>query len=114
MKRIITCTIGGVIAGLLCMIGGYITGNITEITFFSVFPFFYNRIILGFLIGISNLKLNYLLNGAIIGLLVSLISSLLVLEENTVGFILFTSAGIIYGTLIDWFTTKVLKAPANH
>jgi hypothetical protein len=68
---------------------------------------------LGFLIGISTLRLRYLLNGAIIGLSVSLISSFLILEDNTIGFILFSTAGIIYGAFIDWFASKMFKVPAR-
>jgi hypothetical protein len=66
-----------------------------------------------FLIGISTLRFRYLLNGAIIGLSVSLISSFLILEDNTIGFILFSTAGIIYGALIDWFASKVFKVSAR-
>ena len=112
-KRIIICTIGGIVAGILCMIGGIITSNITEITLLGVFPLFYNRIMLGFLIGISSLKLHYLLHGALLGLLVSLISSFLFIEENIVGFMLFSAAGIIYGALIDWIATKIFKYPTQ-
>jgi len=110
-KRIIICTIGGVIAGILCMIGGILSGNITEITFMGIFPLFFNRMMLGFIIGISNLKMHYLLHGAMVGLLISLISSLLIIEESTIGFILFSTAGIIYGALIDWVATKLFKCP---
>jgi hypothetical protein len=112
-KRIIICTAGGIIAGILCMIGGVITGNIVEITLLGIFPLFYNRIMLGFLIGISSLKLHYLIHGALIGLLVSLISSFLFMHENIVGFMLFSAAGIIYGALIDLIATKVFRSPVN-
>jgi uncharacterized membrane protein YjjP (DUF1212 family) len=103
---------GGIVAGILCLTGGIVTRNITDISFISIFPLFYNRIILGFMIGISNLRLHYLINGAIIGFLVSLISSLLIIQENIIGFILFTTAGILYGALIDWAATKIFKVPA--
>lgn len=54
--------------------------------------------------------MNYLLHGAIVGLLVSLITSVPFLEGGTSGFFLFTSAGIIYGILIELFANKVFKA----
>ena len=110
-KRIIICTIGGIIAGILCMIGGVLTGNITEITFLGILPLFFNRIMLGFVIGISRLKMHYLVHGALIGLLISLVSSLMILEESTIGFILFSTGGTIYGALIDWVATKLFKCP---
>jgi hypothetical protein len=65
---------------------------------------------LGFIIGISRLKMNYLLHGAMIGFLVSFINSVSFLENNIKGFLFFTIAGIIYGLLIELFATKVFKA----
>jgi hypothetical protein len=65
---------------------------------------------LGFFIGISRLKINYLLHGALIGFLVSFINSVSFLEKNLRGFLFFTIAGIIYGLLIEFFATKVFKA----
>lgn len=109
-KRLLICIIGGIIAGLLCLTGGYLTGNIREFTFFTVVPVFFNRVMLGFVIGISCLKMNYLLHGALIGLLVTLITSIPFLEGGTAGFFLFTFAGIIYGILIELFATKVFKS----
>lgn len=108
-KRLLICTIGGVLAGLICLTGGYLTGNIPELDFYTVAPVFFNRIMLGLIIGISCLKINYLLHGAILGLLVSLITSIQFLESGTSGFLLFTLAGIIYGVLIEIFSTKIFR-----
>jgi hypothetical protein len=109
-KRLIICTIGGIIAGLICSAGGLLSGNISEFSFFAIVPTFFNRLMLGFFIGISNLKLNFLFHGIVIGLLVSLITSIPFLEGNVKGFMFFTIAGIIYGLLIELFATKVFKA----
>jgi len=111
-KRLLICIAGGIIAGLICLAGGHLTGNIPELTFFSLAPGFYNRVMLGLIIGISNLRMNYLFHGALIGLLVSLITSIPFLENGVTGFILFTTAGIIYGLLIELFATKIFKAGA--
>jgi len=108
-KRLIICTIGGIIAGLICSAGGLLSGNISEFSFFAIVPTFFNRLMLGFFIGISNLKLNFLFHGIVIGLLVSLITSIPFLEGNVKGFMFFTIAGIIYGLLIELFATKVFK-----
>ncbi len=54
--------------------------------------------------------MNFLLHGALIGLLVSLITSIPFLESGVIGFLLFTTAGIIYGIIIELFATKVFKA----
>jgi hypothetical protein len=112
-KRIIICTIGGIVAGIICMIGGYLRGFITEISILGLLPFFFNRIVLGFVIGISNLKLHYLLNGVVIGLVISLISAFVAIENNIFAFIAFTVAGMIYGALIDWTATKLCKCPVS-
>jgi len=109
-KRLLICTIGGIIAGLICSAGGLLSGNISEFSFFAIAPTFFNRLMLGFFIGISTLKLNFLFHGIVIGLLVSLITSLPFLEGNVKGFMFFTIAGIIYGLLIELFATKVFKA----
>ena len=65
---------------------------------------------LGFLIGISSLKINFLFHGMLIGLFVSLLTSIPFLEDNVKGYIFFTVAGIIYGFLIELFATIVFKA----
>jgi len=54
--------------------------------------------------------MNFLLHGALIGLLVSLITSIPFLEGGVIGFLLFTTAVIIYGILIELVATKVFKA----
>jgi hypothetical protein len=111
-KRLLICIIGGLIAGLICSAGGRLSGNISEFSFFMIAPAFFNRVMLGFIIGISNLKMNFLLHGALIGLLVSLITSIPFLEDGVNGFLFFTIAGIIYGILIELFVVKVFKAKA--
>ena len=109
-KRLLICIIGGFIAGILCSIGGYLSGNILEFSFFPIAGTFFNRMMLGFVIGISRLRINYLLHGMLIGFLVSLISSISFLENGITGFLFFTIAGIIYGLLIELFAIKVFKA----
>jgi hypothetical protein len=108
-KRLLICITGGIIAGLICSIGGHLSGNISELTFFTIAPAFFNRVMLGFIIGISCLRMNFLFHGALIGLLVSLITSIPFLEGGINGFLFFTTAGIIYGILIELFATKVFK-----
>lgn len=111
-KRLVICTVGGIIAGLICTAGGNLSGNLSELSFFTSAPTFFNRVMLGFFIGISSLKMNFLLHGALIGFLVSLITSIPFLEDGITGFLFFTTAGIIYGILIEFFATKVFKAEA--
>jgi len=109
-KRLVICTIGGLVAGIICSAGGIFSGNIAEFSFFAIAGTFVNRLMLGFFIGISRLKINYLLHGILIGFLVSLINSVSFLEDGLSGFLFFTIAGIIYGALIEFFATKVFKS----
>jgi len=108
-KRLLICTLGGVIAGIICSVGGLLSGNIPQLTFFAIASTFVNRLLLGFFIGISNLKMNYLLHGTMMGLFVSFITSVSFLEDNVAGFMFFTVAGIVYGLLIELFAVKVFK-----
>jgi len=109
-KRLLICTIGGLVAGIICSAGGLLSGNIAEFSFFAIASPFFNRLMLGFFIGISRLKINYLMHGILIGFLVSFINSVSFLENNLSGFLFFTTAGIIYGLLIELVATKVFKA----
>lgn len=108
-KRLVVCLTGGTIAGLICLTGGVLSGNIAKLSFFTTASPLYNILMNGFFIGISGLELNYLLHGALIGFIVSLISSLQFLENGIKGFPIFTITGIIYGFLIELFATKVFN-----
>ena len=70
-----------------------------------------NRILIGFVIGISAWRTHYLLHGALMGLIVTLSISIGILLNNVAGFLMFAVAGVIYGFLIELFVTKVFKAP---
>src|SRR4030042_111073 len=106
VKRVIICVIGGMIAAAIC-IGGMASSGRTELTPIIVATGIGNRVLIGFVIGISNWRINYLLHGALIGFLVTLSSSVGILFTSMQGFIMYTVAGILYGLLIELFATKV-------
>lgn len=110
-KRILVCLFGGVIAAIICLAGSQIIFNFPPITWNSVAATMANRLLLGFVIGISGWRINYLLHGAILGLIVSLSVSIGFLPVNSLGFFLYTVAGVFYGILIEWLSTRVFKAP---
>ena len=110
VKRVIICTIGGIIAAAIC-VGGMAAGGRVELTAVIIASGIGNRVLIGFVIGISNWRINFLLHGALIGLLVTLSSSVGILFTNMQGFIMYTVAGIVYGMLIELFATKVFKTP---
>lgn len=72
-----------------------------------------NRILIGFVIGISAWRIHYLLHGTLMGLIVTLSISIGILLDSVAGFLMFTVAGLIYGFLIELFATKVFKAKMN-
>jgi len=73
-----------------------------------------NRAFIGFVIGISAWRLGWVAHGIIIGFLGSLPLSVPLIWSPDAGFsvcVLFTVAGIVWGFLIELFTTVVFKAP---
>ena len=110
-KRLLACILGGVLSAIICIVGRQIIFGFPEITWENIAATVANRLLLGFVIGISCWRINYLLHGAILGLILSLSVSIGFLPSNLLGFLLYTSAGILYGIFIEWLSTDVFKAP---
>ena len=110
-KRLLVCLVGGLVAGALCLAARQIIFQAPEVTWDAVAYTVANRILLGFAIALSGWKINRLAHGAIVGLLVSFSVSLGFLFSDPVRFAAYTAAGALYGLLIDWFASDVLKAP---
>ena len=112
-KRLLVCTFCGVLSAVICLIGKQIIYGFPEITWNVLAVTIANRILLGFIIGISCWSINYLLHGALLGLIVSLSASIGFLPGNILGFFLYTPAGIVYGIMIEWLSTIVFKSPMS-
>ena len=112
-KRLLVCSFGGVLSAVLCLMGKQIVYGFPEITLGVIAATMANRILLGFIIGISCWNVNYLLHGALLGLIVSLSVSIGFLSTTVFGFFLFTSAGVVYGIMIEWLATVVFKSPMS-
>lgn len=110
-KRLMICVIGGALSGLICLLGAQIIMGFPSITLASVAETVANRIVLGFVIGISGWRINYLAHGALIGLIVSLSVSIAFLSADAFGFLIYTAAGVLYGLLIEVLATVILKSP---
>jgi len=108
-KRTVISTILGAIAGILCILAGTYLGGVQH-TFLTAFGALYNRVLIGFFIGIAAFKINYLIRGAIIGTILGVNWAVTLKPENYIGFMVFS---LIYGLLIDFLTTKVFKAPVE-
>ena len=112
VKRLIICVIGGIIAAVICVMGMKSSGRM-ELTTPILLSSIGNRVLIGFVIGVSGWRINYLLHGTVIGLLVTLSSSVAILPDNLNGFLLYTIAGMVYGLLIQLVATKVFKTGMN-
>lgn len=110
-KRIIITTVLGFLAGLVCY-WGMKSGGRVELTPAMTMGTILNRALIGFVIGISGWRINYLLHGILIGFIATLPMGVYPLVEGQiVGFVMFVVAGAIYGLIIEILTTKVFKAP---
>jgi hypothetical protein len=108
-KRLVICLLGGVLAAIICVIGGQIIFGFPGIDAPTLAASIANRILIGFIIGISGWKINYLLHGAVLGFIISITVSIGFLGSNNLGFGLYTSAGILYGIGIELLATKAFK-----
>lgn len=105
--RVLVTTILGFVFGIICWL---LTSSGDEIGAAIAWSIILNRALLGFVIGISAWKINYILHGIILGFIVSIpmaISSL-----GVKGFKIFLGTlimGIIYGFLIELITQFVVK-----
>ncbi len=111
MKRIATATVLGVVAGLICVTAGRSMG--VKVTAGGIVWVLLNRTLMGFTIGISRLKLHWALHGLLIGAVVgSLFSYYAAMARPVVTIIIGVSvASIVYGFLIELFTTVVFRQP---
>lgn len=93
----------GVIAGVICLYGT-MTSIPGVLTIPILATIFYDRILLGFVVGIADgFKINPLIRGAIIGAVVSL---LIAIPSGITGGALLVGAGVVYGIFIDLVATK--------
>jgi uncharacterized membrane protein len=103
-KRIKVSIIGGILLGLLCVVGAYIRSGFTASPNF-VFSLWYNRVLLGLLIGAPWKKISRnkaLLRGALFGLIVSFAFYTTTGFQDPISFV----AGIVYGVIIEWWLSR--------
>ena len=112
-KRITVATIFGLVCGVICMM--LATSN-APIPWAIKLQILANRTLIGFAIGISSLKMKWELHGPLMGFVFSLplgFSSMMAIGFSPIWMLLITVLmGIIYGFIIELFTTVVLKAGA--
>lgn len=96
-KKLKVSIITGALLGVICIIGGGIRMGYSGNGLY-LFALWYNRLIMGFLIGLTQMKpgLNGLFKGGFLGLIVSLAFYLSTGMNDHISFL----AGIIYGFII--------------
>ena len=111
MKRITIATLFGVVAGALCATISFRAG-ILAFTAINLIWILLNRTLMGFVIGISGLRLHWAWHGILMGVVVGSIFSWF-LYMHGVSMAPYSSIGnAIFGLMIEFFTTVVFRAPA--
>lgn len=98
-KRLIIAVIMGALLGIVCIIGAQVRSGFTQPSWY-LFAFWYNRVILGIVIGFAPSLKRYhhaIIRGAIFGLVVSFAFYISTNYSDLTGFI----AGIVYGIIIE-------------
>lgn len=111
MKRILVATASGVAAGLICVsIGAAVGLTITPAGFGWALL---NRTLLGFVIGISTWRLRWAWHGGAMGVIVGSLFSYSAWMAGDPAWLSFGLLGgsVIFGLLIELFTTVVFKQP---
>lgn len=112
LKRIGIASLFGGFAGLLCYLGSILLG--IPLDPLRVIFIFVNRILIGFVIGISGLdKLKWYYHGILLGFIVGLPFFLF---DIIMGVELLVILGLpfincLFGLMIEFFTTIVFKTP---
>jgi len=109
-KRVVSTTLLGVVAGILCWQGGASVGIVYTPALIA--GTILNRTFVGFVIGISDIRWHYLAHGALIGTLGSLPMAMFSVDVRAA--IMLTVYGALWGLLIEIAATKALKTPAHQ
>lgn len=110
-KRFWIASIFGFLSGLLCYFGGiYLVGIENNLTNFLWVIL--NRTMIGFVIGISILRLPWVIHGVLIGAIVGILFPFnIFMRGGKIPLILAAYVlSILFGILIEFFTSIVFKA----
>ncbi len=113
MKRILVAIVFGLLAGVLCASASFSAG-ILKYSVVALIWVLLNRVVMGFAIGASGLKLRWAWNGIVVGMVVGSIFSYFLFMNGAAeplpvinGF-----ANGVFGLLIEFFTTVVFRQPS--
>jgi len=114
-KRILIASAFGVITGVVCYLGGRF-GLKDQISPLMLVYILVNRTLIGFVIGVSTLRLSWPVHGIVIGLAAGLPFALGCLLEpgGEATMIAALILGAVYGFVIELFTSVVFRLPSEH
>ncbi|QSX09454.1 hypothetical protein J0B03_05155 [Alkalibacter rhizosphaerae] len=111
-KRMVHSLIGGALLGVVCVVGASIRSDFTAPADF-VFSLWYNRVIIGLLIGapwVKTVRSKALLRGGVMGLLVSFAFYSSTGFQDPVSFV----AGVLYGVLLEGWLSRTNENSAKE
>ncbi len=106
-RRMAVSLIVGVILGFFCIAGAYVRSGF-EINFIYLSALWYNRVIMGLVIGLAGNRASLqtiLIRGALLGLAVSLAFYINTSFQDHASF----AAGVIYGIIIEYSAFRFAK-----
>jgi hypothetical protein len=106
-RRMLVCIITGALLGVICIIGAQLRSGFTSEAYY-LFSFWFNRLLMGIVIGLAWGRLNTLQaigRGALLGLLVSFAFYSSTGFKDIIGFV----AGIVYGVIIEYVALRLAK-----
>lgn len=110
-KRIIIATLCGLIAGVFCISGGILIFGMTFSSLGVVYVLS-SRLLIGFVIGISSLKMHWVFHGLLIGFIIGFpfpIYDLIIGQTSIIALAAFIMSSV-FGVMIEFITTIVFKA----
>lgn len=109
-KRVIIATICGIIFGFVCLSLAMSNPHPAGVFTLSIkINIVLSRVLLGFMIGISALRLNWWLHGIVLGIVMSIPMAVQVMDKPQIMVGTFVM-GVIYGVLIELITSILFKA----
>jgi len=107
-RRVFIATLLGLTAGILCYLGGRFLGK--EFNTVTILMILLHGAILGFVIGISALRIHWALHGILLGLIIGLPVYPLIYVEG--GALAYSVMSPVWGFIIELLTSVIFKAKA--
>ena len=104
-RRMLVCIVAGALLGIICIIGAQLRSEFTNDSSY-LFAFWFNRLLMGIVIGLAWSRLTTLQaigRGALLGLLVSFAFYSSTGFKDVIGFVI----GAVYGVIIEYAALRL-------